>query len=56
MAIIECLVLRQGITPITIKEHLYQFQPIPGAGEDEDTTSACNIGKPGCGGLPTWQC
>ena len=43
MAIIECLVLRQGITPITIKEHLYEFQPIPGAGEYEDTTSVCNI-------------
>jgi hypothetical protein len=41
--LIECLTLRDGLTIVSIKEHNYEFMPIPGALEGEQTTSVCNI-------------
>jgi hypothetical protein len=41
--LVECLTLRAGATPVTIKDHIYEFMPIPGAQEGEMTSSVANV-------------
>jgi hypothetical protein len=41
--LIECLTLREGITLVPFKMHIYEFMPIPGALEGEQSTSVCNV-------------
>jgi len=41
--LIECLTLMDGITIVPFKNHNYEFMPLPGALDGEQTTSVCNI-------------
>jgi len=41
--LIECLILREGMTTVPFKLHNYEFMPIPGTNEGEMGTSVCNI-------------
>lgn len=41
--LIECMVLRSGMTPIDIKQHHIQFMPIPGSKKGELTTSMADV-------------
>lgn len=41
--LVECLILREGATTVSFKEHNYEFMPIPGSEEGEMTTSVANI-------------
>jgi hypothetical protein len=41
--LIECLILRDGNTQVSVRGHNYDFMPIPGALDGEQTTSVCNI-------------
>jgi hypothetical protein len=41
--LVECLTLRSGSTPVTVKDHIYEFMPIPGALDGEFTTSVANV-------------
>ena len=43
MALVECLTLRRGLTVVDVKEKRFQFMPIAGSLEDEETTSVADI-------------
>jgi hypothetical protein len=41
--LIECMILREGMTIVDIKAHKFQFMPIPGSKKGEMTTSVCDV-------------
>jgi hypothetical protein len=41
--LVECITERVGLTEFWIGDHKFQFMPIPGAREEEPSTSVCNV-------------